>query len=858
MNEQKSKKMRTHPVNYILLAAAFIVFGSLGLVFITQMEIQPGWVWEEYSEENSMELSIIAADDLNKDGINDVITYADVRWQESENVGNPDDLTNFGKIIGLNGLSGAKLWEKNTNNPVKRMFELGDVNGDDIKDYFAVIASVTPDWVRPNNQSNFQPEIIPDAYTNIMISGNNGTDIPILTGDLRNFTNLFMHDAVYLNDSLVDFVFIECISKVNASNEYYCNISSYFVNGTQYDTFYMDFTWISENDIIPAIDLFPYGSKDELLFINQNSIILFNTSTSNFMNPIFNETLTEHSTRYTFIEDINGDDINEIALLSTEGNVTIVNGIDGSTIRIFSIPGEYNNFDINLLGSDESDMEAYILINCDIYEESSGTRDSLMIIYKVEETSEEIYWQLSAYSTEEAMNAYALGEDMNGDNIDEIVLSERIRLVYSPQEVRRLTVINPSDNTVLGIVNNEYGIQELLPFQDFSGDGKGDYVFSAHDRVIGIASSKPLAIWLSPHFSFGTPLFAILVALLCVGILLVILKGRKLSFRRGGVKEHKLTVAVNALAITLMSVTFLLFLIQLNIFNKTLIPNQNMTSIIVSFLTVIITWYGALPLTAALYNRFAPRFAYFFIKLRSLFFKISKSYETDILVLDMEDRKEIGTVIQMKRILLPLLLSIAIGFYTYGAITPILGYPQDFDVFGSTEFFQFMNGYMLCCIFPMILTFLVFSFFIAGNFLLDDAGVVYFRQSKKYRQPGDIEPISVWAQSLVKGMAGLSAIVTLIGFLTTVDLSGFFADSNDIASMIFGVLVIVVFFAGIPFLTAFSYILLAGEIMEFSIDFNTQKLYTLMEKKGYDPTPRDVTNIYPDGKPTSRESKIEK
>jgi len=50
------------------------------------------------------------------------------------------------------------------------------------------------------------------------------------------------------------------------------------------------------------------------------------------------------------------------------------------------------------------------------------------------------------------------------------------------------------------------------------------------------------------------------------------------------------------------------------------------------------------------------------------------------------------TVIQLKRILLPLLLSIAIGFYTYGVLTPILGYPQDFEVFGSTEFFQFMNG----------------------------------------------------------------------------------------------------------------------------------------------------------------------
>jgi len=106
-------------------------------------------------------------------------------------------------------------------------------------------------------------------------------------------------------------------------------------------------------------------------------------------------------------------------------------------------------------------------------------------------------------------------------------------------------------------------------------------------------------------------------------------------------------------------------------------------------------------------------------------------------------------------------------------------------------------------------------------------------------------------------MAGLSAIITLVSFLTTVDLSGFFSNREDITAMIFGVLVIVTFFAGIPFLTAFSYILLAGEIMEFSIDVNTQKLYFLMQKKGYDTTPRDVTNIYPDGRPTSHESKLE-
>ncbi len=39
MNEQKMKLARTHPINYVLLAVSLIIFGSLGLIFITQMEL---------------------------------------------------------------------------------------------------------------------------------------------------------------------------------------------------------------------------------------------------------------------------------------------------------------------------------------------------------------------------------------------------------------------------------------------------------------------------------------------------------------------------------------------------------------------------------------------------------------------------------------------------------------------------------------------------------------------------------------------------------------------------------------------------------------------------------------------------
>ena len=223
----------------------------------------------------------------------------------------------------------------------------------------------------------------------------------------------------------------------------------------------------------------------------------------------------------------------------------------------------------------------------------------------------------------------------------------------------------------------------------------------------------------------------------------------------------------------------------------------------------------------------------------------------------MGERKEIGLVIQLKRLILPLLLSIAVGFFTYDALTSLLRYPKTFDVFGATEFFNFMMGYMLFCVLPMILSFIIFAFFISGNYLLDDAGVVYYRENKKYRQPGDIEPISIWAQSIVKGIAGLSALITFGAFIAGVDFSGFFTG-GDAFNIIFGFLVTLVMFVGIPFLTAFSYILLAGEVMELNAEENIQKLYKIMEKNGYDTEPHNITNIYPSGYKNSKTTTQEK
>jgi len=77
----------------------------------------------------------------------------------------------------------------------------------------------------------------------------------------------------------------------------------------------------------------------------------------------------------------------------------------------------------------------------------------------------------------------------------------------------------------------------------------------------------------------------------------------------------------------------------------------------------------------------------------------------------------------------------------------------------------------------------------------------------------------------------------------------FFTETggNAIFMFIFGIFLVTVMFYGTPFLTAFSYILFSIEVMDYSYDYNSEKLYKIMRKKGYDTTPRKLTNLFPSG-----------
>jgi len=865
MNLHKSEKIKAQPINWLLVGISLLVLGGLSMIFITQMELQPGWFWDDLQGTYSIDLKGFETDDINGDGKGDIITYADVDRRE-----NPDeilyDTPQYGAIVALDGLKGSVLWNKSFQGPVKKVFAIPDLDGDMIQDYFINVAKVNESWYFDsyNGGGDWIPYIFIDQFTNKIISGKNGSEL--IYGPSEDFPKTGFIDLLSFDnfeDTDEDLICLEFFnSSIEGLNNYDVNITSYFINGTQKRNYYMNSEYSLHSFYVqnnfPRLESFFHDGEEHIMYIDHAKYALLNRTTLDPFNPIYGSLIANYQQDildFRIIKDQNEDGTDEFLIFTkyyeTDGlNLSIYDGIDGSFRASYNITNDddfdYHEATINELTYAEANNKTYIIILLRGYKEPR-TNKIKAFVQEIDSYNfiGEYIWEYEEIFSDGEAKIFPLNEDLDDDSLGEIVLMKPHYPLLSPNDVTRYYIINPVTKKNLAIINTDQWADKWQTMEDFDGDGENDLLIFSWQSIMTLSSQDPTPIFLSNIFPLGIPVFIILIAMLLIGLYLVIRNSKKLKVRRGEVlqnlKKRKLAVIVNIVIISLMTLTFLLFLLQINIFNQTLITGHYMTQISTVYLTTTIIWYTLLPLTAAIYNYFAPNFAYFFIKLRDLSFRVSKRYYNDIIVLDMEGRDELGLLLKLKRILLPLLLSIAIGFYTYNTLAPFLGYPTGFDQFATERFFNFIVGFNLLCILPMILTYIVFSFFISGNFLLDDTGIVYFRQAKNHRQPADIEPISIWAQNIIKGVAGISAIITFIQFFSTVDFSGFF--QGEVMNIVFGFFMTLVFFWGIPFLTGFSYVLLAEEIMESSLKMNAEKLYSIMEKNEYNTKPQKITNL---------------
>ncbi|MFX1274555.1 MAG: hypothetical protein ACFFBP_10660 [Promethearchaeota archaeon] len=875
MRNKGMKEPKRNSINLLLLSISLIIFGSLSLLFITQMDLQAGWVWEGISNTHPGEVHTIVIDDMDNDGISDIACYLDVTSGD-ERYGD-NNKPNFGSIHVLSGATGNEIWKNEYGNPVKRVFQIFDYDNDTIKDFFVC---------RSKNPSNFTKEPkydeegfsyhtdpIPDNNSNHLISGIDGSELTIDYGiDSKNFTNYYISDLVYFNeteDIVEDLICLEYNYDYDVET-YNESITGYYINGTlKYKKFIRDNINVEEfddNDARPRIELFNYGGILHLLYVESDKLLLINlTSQDNYSTNIFEvKTAVDYSFKiqdFKVIEDLDGNGISELFLANASGGAMIINGTDGMLIYqlydIITSGKDFDNVKINEIPTTVGDNFTYIVISISSTE---SNRSSWTGVYSIEQGEFNELWR-KLTSPQSRSPTYVLDSDMNGDSVKDLLLYDEFQPFYASNSIKRYTIVNAlNHNEVYGIMNLRESIEEGIIFSDFNNDGIRDIVGVSNVKVMVIAMVPPISLWNSPRFIFGLPLTILCIAFLILGVIILILKSRELRFNiKKSINENKLTLVVDTIGITLITISFLLFLIQIDVFNLTLITGESFSQIAIVFVVVSILWYTFLPLTAAVYNHFSPYFAFFIIKLRELFFRLSKAYNKEIVVLDMGERKELGKINKLKRVILPTLLSIAVGFYFYNTMAPILGYSQSFTSFGSTEFFSFISGYTLLCTLPMVLSFTIFSFLIAGSSLLDDAGIVFYRESKTYRSPGDIEPISIWAQSLIKGIAGISAIIVFVSFFINVDFSGFFSiEMGGIMFVIFGIFIVIVMFWAQPFITSLSYMLLAEDVMDFTHEANIKRLFQKMEKNGFDTTPRLLGNLYPMGyKPSKRTQLLE-
>jgi hypothetical protein len=855
-SENKSlERKRTISYSVIFIAISFLIMSVLGIIFLVQMDLQPGWEFNELQGKRPVKLSVI-----EDSGSNRIFCSTDFQGYGVYESTNPDP--NWGGIYLLNPKTGSLMEQRTLDGPIKDASQVMDVDKDGIKDYL-ISKATTGEWSKEAADSDgYNLEIIEHGFTNKIISGKNLSDIE----DTKLSSSIWIFDAVS-GEEIVDgksgFICLEKrnISRYEYSDFYEFYLTSYYENGTIVRNYTLNpgLELYHSEDGLPKIELFNYNGNNHLLFGNSTYFALYNLSTPNFVaNPIYNYTSPGHEyerfENFEIITDLDSDGIGEIVLINQTSNITAqilaINGISGKQIHRFDVSFEFEFFNAKITEINNTITGlTYLGLSFNGDTDLNGDYYHYLNITIYEITQTEVHQKytnlISGTGGGKSESIGVLGDDLNEDGISEIIEYYRTSSSTQTMETFQMLIFGFIGEEIRITLDLNFYISELQSVADFDGDGIRDILIAQDESLTSISSREPLPIFLSTAFPLGYPIFFVLIAFLVISIILLFFYGRTFKFAtepikekiRGGIKKKKLTIGTIVISVFLITITFVMFLSLINVMNSTLIAGTWISNVTIINLLVMILWYALLPLTAALYNLFAPYFAYFFIRLRSLFFRISNAYDDKILVLDMKGREELGLVSKLKRIIVPLSLSLAFGFFIYNTFAPLMGYRTTFTNISGESLGKFMGGYMLLCILPLVSSFTLFGFFNAGNYLLDDSGVVYLREPKNYRKPADVEPISYWTQSIVKGFAGLSAVLTFFQFVLGLDISKV-VDMAGIGAFFLTFLLIIIFYV-LPFLTGFSYLLLAEELMDFSTDYNRDRLYRLMNKK-YDTNLREI------------------
>ncbi|MHA1733120.1 MAG: hypothetical protein ACTSU5_14325, partial [Promethearchaeota archaeon] len=202
--------------------------------------------------------------------------------------------------------------------------------------------------------------------------------------------------------------------------------------------------------------------------------------------------------------------------------------------------------------------------------------------------------------------------------------------------------------------------------------------------------------------------------------------------------------------------------------------------------------------------------------------------------------RKITTGVLVGRILSVMALAIAVGLnvFEYGtmlydaygvsSITTIKGLADQNFVALVSALFTYM-------IIPGIVAIPLFFWLLPTSWLLNDAGVFFYKKSLKSVLPEDVEPIGNWFSHYLKGFLGIGAIVSYVKFILespiTISMRYFAPQLRaNVVIFVFGFIVIAGLAFGIMVATAH----------EMMLPYNASRLYQILEERHVDTTRKEI------------------
>lgn len=293
---------------------------------------------------------------------------------------------------------------------------------------------------------------------------------------------------------------------------------------------------------------------------------------------------------------------------------------------------------------------------------------------------------------------------------------------------------------------------------------------------------------------------------------------------------------------------------------------------IIWFLILYPSILGLFVLIPIVYEKAAATFAdNLYVKGQSAlysFFTKTKRKDYKIIIVEIPREKPVSPVKRLTRMLLPMLIAITVGISIYQGLGPdgglykalspnFIDHPLtnpgalgiiDASASSASELWVEMGKFARYCVQPMIITYLGIVFIIPGSWLLDESGVCYYEKALATRDISDIDSISKWALNIISGLFGFTAITSFAGLFTPmISRMDELLVNLDLLSevpAVYGVVIVFLILIVIPIMAGVLFMMAAMGRMEVNYEYNINKLYKRLEKRGIDTTPYDISIIF--------------